>query len=274
MELSTGQIEAFRKTLFAYYDQEGRHMLPWRLSEGGVLDPYKIVVSELMLQQTQVGRVIPKYEEFLRRFPSARSLAAASLGDVLIMWQGLGYNRRAKFLWQAAQKVVADYGSVFPDTLEGLVSLPGIGKNTAGAVLAYAHNLPMVFIETNVRTVIIHHFFVDEATVSDKEIAIVLDQLLTRERPRDFYWAIMDYGTYLKKTVGNASTRSAHHVRQSPFEGSHRQVRGAVLRALTARGYSEEELAAVVPDARLPLVLQELQGEGMIGQTGTIYHLA
>lgn len=274
MQLTPQQIQSFQNTLFEYYDQHGRHDLPWRLRDTTGFDPYHIVVSELMLQQTQVSRVIPKYEAFLQRFPSIEVLASASLGDVLIAWQGLGYNRRAKFLWQAADQVVRVHDGMFPNTVDGLVGLPGIGKNTAGAVLAYTFNTPALFIETNVRTVYIHHFFADQEAVSDKEVLSVLKQTLMADRPRDFYWAVMDYGTFLKKEHGNAGARSKHYVRQSPFEGSRRQVRGKILRLLSARGYSASELALAVPDDRREAVLADLVQEGLISQTHSIYHLA
>jgi A/G-specific adenine glycosylase len=274
MHPSRQRTEQFRASLLAYYDQHGRHDLPWRLPTAGGFDVYHIVVSELMLQQTQVSRVLVKYAEFLDAFPTVRNLAEASLGEVLIVWQGLGYNRRAKFLWQTAQIVTADYDGIFPDALDGLVRLPGIGRNTAGAVMAYAYNKPALFIETNVRTVYIHEFFADKEGVSDKDVVSVLERTLLPDNPRIFYWALMDYGTHLKKTVGNASVRSLHHVRQSPFEGSKRQVRGAVLRVLADRGYADSELVAAIPDARLSTVLQELVGEGMIAVTDGIYHLA
>jgi A/G-specific adenine glycosylase len=265
MKLSLEEIRDFQAILAEHFDARGRHELPWRLTT----DPYEIMVSELMLQQTQVSRVIPKYHEFLKRFPTTQSLAAASLGDVLRAWQGLGYNRRAKFLWQAAQQI----GGKFPDTLEGLVALPGIGKNTAGAILAYAYNRPSVFVETNVRTVYIHHFFHDAGGVNDKEIEELVVQTIT-DNPRGFYWSLMDYGTYLKQTVGNKNTQSKHYAKQSPFEGSRRQVRGAVLRTLASRGYSADQLAAHINDQRTHEIIAELTAEGFIAKTDNIYHLA
>lgn len=131
-------IQAFQDTVWDYYRRHGRHDLPWRQPQTtGQFTAYPIVVSELMLQQTQVNRVIPKYEHFLQAFPTVKRLAAAPLSEVLTLWSGLGYNRRAKFLWQLAQRVVDDYKGTFPRELSSLVALPGIGPNTAGAVLAY-----------------------------------------------------------------------------------------------------------------------------------------
>src|SRR6185437_9030478 len=158
--MDTAAIQRFMAQLTAYYEAHGRHDLPWRLpAPDGSFDPYKILVSEVMLQQTQVGRVLPKYQQFLSRFPDVKSLATAPLGDVLKMWNGLGYNRRAKFLWLAAQKIVDGFGGVFPSDVQQLELLPGVGANTAGAIRVYAFNKPAIFIETNIRTVYIHHFF-------------------------------------------------------------------------------------------------------------------
>lgn len=264
----------FNEILWDYYAAHGRHDLAWRQPEvDGTFDPYKILVSELMLQQTQVSRVIPKFNEFLMKFPNFTALAQASLAEVLIAWSGLGYNRRAKFLWQAAQTVQTDFGGVFPSTAEQLVKLPGVGKNTAGAILAYAFNQPVVFIETNVRTVYIHHFFQDQVDIPDAAIDDLLQATLDRENPREFYWALMDYGSHLKQTVGNLNRYSKSYAKQSKFEGSRRQVRGQVLRALAGKTMTAEELAATIQDSRLPAVLEDLVTEGLVQQAGTSYAL-
>src|SRR5215471_3425360 len=163
--------EQFCKLVFEYYQNHGRHDLPWRLPDSnGSFHPYKILVSEIMLQQTQVPRVLPKFKDFIGQFPTIQSLAQAPLKDVLVAWQGLGYNRRAKFLWQAAQAIIQDSEGTVPSTESDLVKLPGIGKNTAGAISAYAFNQPAIFIETNIRTVFIHHFFKDQVDVPDKAL--------------------------------------------------------------------------------------------------------
>lgn len=260
----------FLETLWRFYDQNGRS-LPWRRPDQGGFDPYKVMVSELMLQQTQVSRVIPKYEAFIVQFPDVQTLAAAELGDVLRAWQGLGYNRRAKFLWQAAQ-MVAERGSM-PNTQDGLVDLPGVGSNTAGAILAYAYNQPSLFIETNVRTVYIHHFFSGETNVTDKRIRAILAETLDHEHPREFYWAIMDYGTHLKATVGNASRSSKHYTKQSTFNGSRRQVRGHILRLLGTKGYVLQELQKLINDDRLEDVLEELVTEQLVRVYNGMYVL-
>lgn len=272
MELSEQQRAEFLETLWNCYAKHGRTSLPWRQPEpGGEFDPYKIMVSELMLQQTQVARVIPKYHSFLERFPDAATLAGAEQGDVLRMWQGLGYNRRAKFLWLAAQQVQAL--GAFPNSPAELVKLPGVGINTAGAIAAYAYNQPVVFVETNVRTVYIHHFLANQSDITDTDIIYLLQQTLDAEQPRDFYWALMDYGSYLKSTIGNPNKAGKHYAKQSSFHGSRRQVRGQVVRLLGARSYSLADLQAVIPDGRLNEVLQALIAEGLVRQQGSMFSL-
>lgn len=275
--------QQFQDEVWGYYAAQGRHDLPWRVPEvDGSFDAYKVMASELMLQQTQVGRVIPKYLEFLERFPTVRALAAARLGDVLVAWQGLGYNRRAKFLWQAAQMVVDELGGEFPRGQKELTLLPGVGMNTAGAIMAYAYDEPVVFIETNIRTVFIHHFFNDQVDVPDKAIAELVQKNLPKRGQgtsdsggvREWYWALMDYGTYIKQTHGNKSRASRGYVKQSPFHGSRRQVRGAVLRYLSQRSGTLEDLALTESDPRLAEVLLDLHKEGMVCKEGGRYSLA
>ncbi len=264
------------RTVWDYYDVHGRHDLPWRIpTADGSFDPYKIMVSEIMLQQTQVGRVIPKYEQFLQQFPSVTTLAAAPLASVLQAWSGLGYNRRAKFLWQAAQQVQSQRDGVFPQAADELVVLPGIGKNTAGAIATYAYNTAEVFIETNIRTVFIHHFFADHADVSDADLLPYITQALQQSgrSPREWYWALMDYGTYLKQSVGSVSRKSKTYAKQSTFEGSKRQVRGQVLRALADGPQSVGELTERIPDDRLQTVLTDLIRENMLFEDDGRYHL-
>lgn len=268
------KVRDFLYTVESYYVAHGRHDLPWRAAEpDGTFDPYKVLISELMLQQTQVPRVIPKYEAFLRRFPTIHLLAEAQLGDVLVAWQGLGYNRRAKFLWLSAQKIVGEFGGGVPRDQQALESLPGVGANTAGAILAYAFNKPAIFIETNIRTVYIHHFFEDEANVSDAAIRAAVTKTLDRQNPRVFYWSLMDYGSYLKQTVGNMSQASKAYVKQSKFAGSVRQIRGQVLRVLAAGALTEAALLDELRDDRAAVILAGLASEGLIRKVNDRYRL-
>jgi A/G-specific adenine glycosylase len=261
-------MTSFQEEVWEYYRHHGRHDLPWRVS----VDPYHVMVSELMLQQTQVSRVIPKFNEFITKFPSAESLAAAPLSDVLTVWSGLGYNRRAKFLHQTAQVIADEYNGEFPLAPDKLIKLPGIGRNTAGAIMAYAYNQPVAFVETNIRTVFIHHFFSNQTDVSDKEILRLVEQTMDPEHPREWYWALMDYGTFLKKSVSNIE-QSKHYTKQSKFHGSKRQIRGQVIRELTLGAKSFSELKLLIVDDRLASILNELVDEVMIQQIGERYTL-
>lgn len=268
------EYATFQKQVWRYYRSFGRHDLPWRqIMPGGAVDPYAVMVSELMLQQTQVPRVIPKYQAFLKAFPTLEDLAHASLADVLRLWSGLGYNRRAKFLWQAAGKIMHEHDGQVPATLKVLTALPGIGPNTAGAILAYAFNQPVVFIETNIRSVYIHHFFPASEQVHDAELVPLIEATLARETPREWYWALMDYGTHLKQTVGNTARTSRSYTRQSAFHGSRRKVRGQVLKALTGGKKTLAELAVMVQDKRLEAVLADLAREGFIEHEEHVYRL-
>lgn len=235
---------------------------------------YEIMVSEIMLQQTQVPRVIEKYKQFLEAFPTIADLAKAPLQDVLFVWQGLGYNRRGRFLREAAVMVEANFKGSIPSTLDDLVTLPGIGRNTASAILVYAYNQPLVFIETNIRSVYLHHFWPDNESVTDADILRLVAETLDTENPREWYWALMDYGTHIKKTHGNPNVRSKHYNKQSAFQGSKRQVRGAVLRALTADTCTIQDLKMLISDERLELVLQDLVKEQLIQQTDGKFMIA
>jgi A/G-specific adenine glycosylase len=265
---------AFRRQVRAYYRLHGRHDLPWRQPEpDGSFDPYKILVSEAMLQQTQVGRVIPKFNSFIKQFPDAATLARASLGDVLRAWNGLGYNRRAKFLHEAAQQIVDQYGEGFPANSQELVKLPGVGPNTAGAILAYAFNRPAVFVETNIRTAYIHHFFAGQTAVEDRVVLAALTRTLPKSGIRVWYWALMDYGTFLKQAVGNLNRASRSYAKQTKFAGSKRQIRGQVIRLLSERPYSSKELQIAIDDERLAVVLAGLTDEGLIRKAGQRLYL-
>ncbi len=262
-------ILEFQETVW----QKGRELfreMPWRADTR----PYYVMVSEIMLQQTQVDRVVPKFEAFIERFPSIEVLAKASLGEVLQMWSGLGYNRRAKFLHEAAQKIVGDFNGTFPETPEGLISLPGIGVNTAGAILAYSFNQPSIFIETNVRTVYFYHFFADEEEVSDVELRAIVESSVDTEHPREWYWSLMDYGTYLKRQGIGQNNKSKHYKKQSPLKGSVREVRGQILKLLTKADFDERALKKeLVIDERFEPALLSLEKEGLIAKTGEIFHL-
>jgi len=222
-------VHAFRKKIHGHYLTHGRD-LPWRKTR----NPYRVLVSEIMLQQTQVERVLVKYKEFLTAFPDFTALANAPLPKLLSLWSGMGYNRRALSLKALAQKVVEEHQGKLPSDRDTLVGLPGIGHYTAGAVVAFAFNKPIVFMDTNIRRVYIHEFHHDRESVHDEEILPLVELTMDVENPRIWYNALMDYGTMLKKEHANPNRKSAHYTRQSPFENSNRQVRGKILKVLVA----------------------------------------
>lgn len=261
MLLTEKQTRDFQEIVWQHYQQYGRQM-PWREDPS----PYKVLVSELMLQQTQVNRVIPKFNAFMYTCPDIVVLSRKSLAEVLELWSGLGYNRRAKYLHQAAQMVVSDFSGSIPNTSDELVKLPGVGKNTAGAILAYAYQQPVVFIETNIRTVYFHHFYTDTTDpVEDKDLKKLVEATLDKENPREWYWALMDYGSYLKKTTGGQLDRSKHYVKQSVLKGSMREMRGRIIRELVKGPLLIQELSQrVEADQRFELALHSLISEGMV----------
>lgn len=243
-ELTT-ELRAFVESVA----KKGRELyrdLPWRRT----YDPYAIWISEVMLQQTQVSRVDGRWQRWLEHFPTVDALAAAAPSDVLEEWQGLGYNRRALSVHRAAQ-AISEAGGVFPQDQKELVKLPGIGPATAAGIRAFAFNLHGVYLETNVRTVFLHELYPQAEGVPDSELIPLVDltcpasvsiaagtataNAVTAElTPRSWYYALLDYGAYLKKTIPNPSRRSKSHVKQSRFEGSHRQKRAELLRVLLA----------------------------------------
>ncbi len=217
-----------------------------------------------MLQQTQADRVVPKYKSFLKKFPTVKVLAGASLGSVIKEWQGLGYNRRAKMLHALSKAIVSSYKSKFPQHHEELVALPGVGKYTASAVRVFAFNKPEVLIETNVRTVFLHHFFTNKNKVTDLELVPYIGQSLYVKNPRLWYSALMDYGSHLKKTLPNPSRKSAHHKTQPAFKGSNREVRGALLRTISRGHIKKRALVLPFPKEKILQQVDALKKEGLL----------
>jgi A/G-specific adenine glycosylase len=309
--MNTEAIERFRERVWEFYRDHGRD-LPWRRE----VTPYGVFVSEIMLQQTQVARVLARWGRWLKRFPDFEALAAASVAEVLAEWQGMGYNRRALWLKAAAGMVMGEFGGELPQDPEVLVRLPGVGPNTAESVAAFAYGWPSVFVETNIRRVFIHHFgelaplllapehpasvrrtpsvssgeavaepapgsqqgvpaplpaSYPERVISDAQLRPLIEAALDRESPREWYWALMDYGADLAKRVPNPNRRSKHYNVQSKFEGSVRQLRGEVLRRLLAGPKTMVELG--MEDERLPMVLAALVKEGFVTREGQMYVL-
>jgi len=266
MDSTPAAIRSFRRKLYRHYRDHGR-ALPWRTTR----NPYHILVSEVMLQQTQVDRVVQKYNEFISCFPDFKSLAEAPLRSILQVWQGMGYNRRALYLKKIAEEVVETFKGRLPKTVAELMGLPGIGRNTACSIIAFTFNKPAVFIETNIRSVFIHFFFSDREEVHDREILPLVEKALDAENPRQWYSALMDYGAMLKKAHPNPSRKSAHHQKQSKFEGSNRQVRGMIIKILTDSPMITEamllqRLPALVHQVRDNLL--HLHKEGLVKKNG------
>lgn len=260
----TPDIAEFQERILAHHREHGRHDLPWRNTR----DPYAILLSEVMLQQTQVNRVVMRWRAWLERYPTIDALASAPLDDVLREWQGLGYNRRALALKRTAETIAREHGGVVPRDETALRALPGVGPATAAGVRAFAFGLPGVYLETNVRAVFLHEFFADAEGVPDSALRPLIEESLDGVDPRTWYWALLDYGVHLKRTLPNPSRRSAHHARQSPFEGSHRQLRARVLRAVVAEsGRTTGELVEM-HGTGVEAVLEELAAEGFIRRVG------
>lgn len=225
--ISPSLIADFQNHVMEFYLAKGRHDMEWRHTD----DPYRIVVSEVMLQQTQVPRVAVMYPAFIEKYPDVFALAKSEPADLLAAWQGMGYNRRALNLQKLAKIIADEYEGKIPEEPEILVRLPGIGPATSCSIAAFAFNRPVVFIETNIRRVFIHYFFGEDTIVDDSEILPLVSAMLP-DNPRVWYWALMDLGTALKASVKNPNQRSRHYVKQKAFEGSDRQVRGSVLRKM------------------------------------------
>ncbi|MCL1815505.1 MAG: A/G-specific adenine glycosylase [Treponema sp.] len=271
-------IEEFKETIHDFYAVSGRSF-PWRYTFNP--DPWGVLVSEFMLQQTQIQRVIPYWERWMKRWPRPADLADVPLETILKEWSGLGYNRRAKNLRDCAKVIETKHGGKVPRVPETLITLPGIGSYTAGAVACFAWNYPALFIETNIRAVLIHFFFQDRTSIRDKELFPILAETMDRSNPRIWYWALMDYGAELKKLTRNPNQKSAHYTRQSRFEGSFRQIRGAVIKTLSNKGPQnaadlEKAVKSTLKTVRKKeyyRALDMLEKEMMVAEEGGVYRI-
>jgi A/G-specific adenine glycosylase len=248
--MQQARLARIRDGLLDWFTEHARD-LPWRRTR----DPYAILVSEVMLQQTQVDRVLPYYTRFLERFPSVEALANAATSDVIRIWSGLGYNRRAVNLQRAARVVVDELGGSFPDDPADLKKLPGIGSYTAGAIAAFAHERDVAFLDTNMRRVISRAIFgsesVREADALEAANALVLpghgwtwNQALiefgalqcTARRPACIMCPLRDEcAAYPTMQVAlQLKSNRARQTRAAPFEGTTRFYRGRIVEALRA----------------------------------------
>lgn len=264
MKLAKNDIKLFQKLIWDFYQRYGR-VFVWR----NVDDSYKVLISEIMLQQTQTYRVEQKYEQFITELPNFEVLAQVPLRTVLGLWQGLGYNRRALYLQKIAQKVVSEYNGKLPVDFTILKTFPGVGKATAASICTFTSNIPTLFIETNIRAVFIYSFFSQQSVVQDKDIMSLIEQTLDVLNPREWYYALMDYGVTLKKNYPLLGRKSAHYIKQSKFEGSDRQIRGMIIRILTEhRQITQDSLISLLQNnqERVNNILQQLCCEGLILQ--------
>lgn len=225
------------------------------------------MVSEYMLQQTGTGRVLERYPAFIERFPDLKSLSRASVAEVLRAWKGLGYNRRALSLLAAVKIIERDYAGRVPRSPDILLRLPGIGRSTACAILAFAFNEPNAFIETNIRRVFLHFYFSGESNVRDSQILPLVEATMDGENPRDWLLALMDYGAMLFGKAKGLNRKSAHYRRQPAFKGSLRQARGKVLEALLReRRMTERDIAGAIgrTPAEMHGILLRMVEEGFL----------
>jgi len=255
--------KAFQRIVMGFY-KDSRRPFAWRETR----DPYNILVSEVMLQQTQTSRVEDRYPIFLRKFPTVRALARASQAEVLQAWEGLGYYRRAQNLHRAAIAVLENYAGQMPQSFDELVALPGIGHYTAAAVSVFAFEKPVPMIETNIRSVYLYAFCQGRCGVSDRELMQLIHDTMDAKRCRDWFYALMDFGVVLKRARPGINAQSKHHAKQSKFEGSDRQIAAAILKLVVAnkRGVAVSEIQKHVnADAdRVEKAVTRLERDGLI----------
>lgn len=260
---SNPNVRKFRALVRDFYRRHGRKQLPWRCTR----NPYRIVVSEIMLQQTQVAHVLTFYPRFIERFPDFRALANAPTRAVLKAWQGLGYNRRALAVQRLAETVMQKYGGKLPRNPATLEELPGVGHATAACIAAFAFGIGVPFLETNIRRAIIHHFFPRKKKVSEKEILALVGRTLPQNHSREWYYALMDYGSWLATQVENPNRRRAMYRPSPKFSGSSRELRGKILKLVLRRGKispREAARALSLPLTKTKSALAALQKEGFI----------
>jgi A/G-specific adenine glycosylase len=260
----------FKKIIWDYYKKNKRTLF-WREK----ITPYYVFVSEVMLQQTQVSRVEKKFPQFIKEFPDFKSLAHATNKKLLQVWQGMGYNRRALYLKKIAEIIMRKYKGMIPKRPDLLDELPGIGQTTALSIIVFAYNLPHIFIETNIRRVFIHSFFADSENINDKDIFPLVKKTLDKKNPREWYYALMDYGSHLPKITKNPNRKSKHYKKQSRFHGSNREIRGAIIKSILKKSLTLNELTKKTQLERNKIYanLLELQKEGFIMEKRGKYYI-
>jgi len=265
-------IKIFQDLIYSYYKNYGRDF-PFR----NTITPYNVLVSEIMLQQTQTGTVSEKFLKFTELYPNFISLAETPLENILKAWQGLGYNRRAVALKKIAEIVIREYNGELPNSLDALKSFPQIGHNTASSIIIFAFNEPAIFIETNIRRVFLYFFFSQKQSVKDKEILPLIHDTMDIKNPRNWYYALMDYGVMLKKKHPELNKKSAHYRKQSQFKGSNREIRGKILKVLLdKKSVTEIELIKMfnVKPERINNVLDRMVMEGFLKKLDCNYSIS
>lgn len=269
------EIQKFQKTVLGFY-AENRRDLPWRPSRKRKVSPYEILVSEYMLQQTQVDRVVPKFLAFIKRFPTFETLAQAYDKDVLSLWSGLGYNRRALYLKKTVAFIHEQYKGIIPKDPLVLKTLPGIGDYMAHILPVFIYNKREILIETNIRTVYLYHFFKDTDNVTDKTLYEYIEKTTPHKNVRGWYYALMDYGSYLKKEKKIKNTQSAHYTKQKPFKGSLRYVRGTLLKQLVIKKIEKSSVYDMFPEytsREVEKVCADLLKEKLIKETKVYFYI-
>lgn len=259
--MEKNQIRNFQEKIYNFYGNNKR-IFPWRETKNS----YYILVSEIMLQQTQTFRVLPKYISFLEKFPTIHDLAKSDLHSVLTLWQGLGYNRRAKYLLETAKMLIKEHAGIIPNDHEYLKALPGIGPYTAAAICTFTFNEPLLFLETNIRAVFLHEFFKhEEIKIKDTQILPYLEATLDTKNAKDWYYALMDYGAFLKSTEKNPTKKSTTYAKQSKFHGSKRKIRGIIIKLLIEKdSLTLENILKSIADSRTESVVSDLLREEFI----------
>ncbi len=273
--LSESVIRDFQEIILNFY-QEHERDFPWRQTR----DPYRIFVSEMMLQQTSTASVMNKYQLFIKKWPTFQALAEASQQEVVAMWQGLGYNRRAIWTKTIAEQVVDDFGGNLPQDEKELRKFKGIGEATSGEICAFAFNKPVVIVnEVNIKRVYIYFFFrnAEAGLVKNKDLKPIIEKTNYVKEPRVWYYALMDYGVMLKTKFPKIHKKSSSYKKQSKFEGSNRQLRGKILRYMIKhKKATVEEVALSVRSKIAPVKknLVKMTQEGFLKKSGSHYKIA
>jgi A/G-specific adenine glycosylase len=265
------QRKEFQTFIFSWW-KKNRRELPWRRTH----DPYRILVSEVMLQQTQVSRVLPKYEEFLMLFPDVTALARATPASVLRAWKGMGYNRRALYLQKTAQTVITVYKGEFPKRESELLKLPGLGMYTTRAIMVFAYKQDVAMVDTNIRQIITHYFFAG-VPQTPKIIQEFADTLVPKGKSWEWHQALMDYGALAMPAL--RPRRKPTDKKSIPFRETNRFYRGRIIDCLRERAMDEAQLVKDMsarydkPEDFVEVIIERLIDDGLVVKKKNILSL-